>query len=112
MNEEIKVHSFRILDSVLEKFMTFYNDFDNQNLALDSLINAYEVQNVKARLVDRQTDIADYDMHIQALQSAFLRSSELNENAERRIRAEFKSLLSSKDEIIMQLQSEKTQAQE
>lgn len=112
MNEEMKVRSFRISDSVLEKFKAFCNDFDNQNLALDSLINAYEVQNAKAILVDRQTDIADYDMHIQALQSAFLRSLELNENAERRIRAEFKSLLSSKDEIIMQLQSEKTQAQE
>lgn len=62
--------------------------------------------------MDRQTDIADYDTHIQALQSAFLRSLELNENAERRIRSEFKSLLSSKDETIMQLQSEKTQAQE
>ena len=112
MNEEMKVRSFRISDSVLEKFKAFCNDFDNQNLALDSLINAYEVQNAKAILVDRQTDIADYDMHIQALQSAFLRSLELNENAERRIRAEFKSLLSSKDETIMQLQSEKTQAQE
>ena len=111
MNEEMKVRSFRISDSVLEKFKAFCNDFDNQNLALDSLINAYEVQNAKAILVDRQTDIADYDMHIQALQSAFLRSLELNENAERRIRAEFKSLLSSKDEIILQLQSEKTQAQ-
>ena len=112
MNEEMKVRSFRISDSVLEKFKAFCNDFDNQNLALDSLINAYEVQNAKAILVDRQTDIADYDTHIQALQSAFLRSLELNENAERRIRAEFKSLLSSKDETIMQLQSEKTQAQE
>ena len=112
MNEEMKVRSFRISDSVLEKFKAFCNDFDNQNLALDSLINAYEVQNAKAILVDRQTDIADYDMHIQALQSAFLRSLELNENAERCIRAEFKSLLSSKDETIMQLQSEKTQAQE
>ena len=47
-------------------------------------IRQTEQQNAKAILVDRQTDIADYDMHIQALQSAFLRSLELNENAERR----------------------------
>ena len=41
-----------------------------------------------------------------------MRSLELNENAEQRVRAEFKSLLSSKDKTIMQLQVEKTKAQE
>ena len=41
-----------------------------------------------------------------------MRSLELNENAEQRVREEFKSLLSSKDETIMQLQVEKAKAQE
>ena len=105
MNDEMKVRSFRISDGVAEKFKAFCSEFDNQNAALDSLITAYEVQNAKAVLTDRKTDIADYDTHIQAIQSAFLRSLELNENAEQRVRVEFKSLLSSKDETIMQLQT-------
>ena len=122
MNDEMKVRSFRISDGVAEKFKAFCSEFDNQNAALDSLITAYEVQNAKAVLTDRKTDkavltdrktdIADYDTHIQAIQSAFLRSLELNENAEQRVRVEFKSLLSSKDETIMQLQAEKAKAQE
>ena len=106
MNEELKVRSFRLSEEVFEKIKHLSEDFDNQNAALESLIAAYEVQSAKAVLTDRQTDIADYDAHLQAIQSAFLHSLEINENAERRIRAEFQNLLSSKDEMIMMLQTQ------
>ena len=112
MNDEMKVRSFRISDSVAEKFKAFCSEFDNQNAALDSLIATYEMQNAKSVLMDRKTEIADLDTHIQAIQSAFLRSLELNENAEQRVRTEFNSLLSSKDETIIQLQTEKAKALE
>ena len=112
MNDEMKVRSFRISDSVAEKFKAFCSEFDNQNVALDSLIATYEMQNAKSVLMDRKTEIADLDTHIQAIQSAFLRSLELNENAEQRVRTEFNSLLSSKDETIIQLQTEKAKALE
>ena len=87
-------------------------EFDSQNAALDSLITTYEMQNAKSVLMDRKTEIAEFDTHIQAIQSAFLRSLELNENAEQRVRTEFNSQLSSKDETIMQLQAEKAKAME
>ena len=112
MNDEVKVRSFRISDSVAEKFKAFCGEFDSQNAALDSLITTYEMQNAKSVLVDRKTEIAEFDTHIQAIQSAFLRSLELNENAEQRVKTEFNSLLSSKDETIMQLQAEKAKAME
>ena len=112
MNDEIKVRSFRISDSVAEKFKAFCGEFDSQNAALDSLITTYEMQNAKSVLMDRKTEIAEFDTHIQAIQSAFLRSLELNENAEQRVKTEFNSLLSSKDETIMQLQAEKAKALE
>ena len=106
MNEELKVRSFRLSEEVFEKIKHLSEDFDNQNAAMESLISAYELQSAKAVLTDRQTDIADYDTHLQAIQSAFLHSLEINENAERRIRAEFQNLLSSKDEMIMMLQEQ------
>ena len=112
MNDEVKVRSFRISDSVAEKFKAFCGEFDSQNAALDSLITTYEMQNAKSVLMDRKTEIAEFDTHIQAIQSAFLRSLELNENAEQRVKTEFNSLLSSKDETIMQLQAEKAKAME
>ena len=106
MNEELKVRSFRLSEEVFDKLKRLSEDFVNQNAALESLIAAYEVQSAKAVLTDRQTDIADYDAHLQAIQSAFLHSLEINENAERRIRTEFQNLLSSKDEMIMMLQTQ------
>ena len=112
MNDEVKVRSFRISDSVAEKFKAFCGEFDSQNAALDSLITTYEMQNAKSVLMDRKTEITEFDTHIQAIQSAFLRSLELNENAEQRVKTEFNSLLSSKDETIMQLQAEKAKAME
>jgi len=105
-NEDLKTRSFRISESVAEKFKQISEDFDNQNAALESMISAYEIQSAKAVLTDRQTDISDYDSHLQAIQSAFLHSLEINENAEKRIRAEFQNLLSSKDEMIMMLQEQ------
>jgi len=106
MNEDLKVRSFRISEEVSEKLKQISENFDNQNAALESLISAYEVQSAKAVLTDRQTDISDYDSHLQAIQNAFLHSLEINENAEKRIRAEFQSLLSSKDETIIMLQEQ------
>jgi len=110
--EELKTRSFRVSEEVSSKLKELCEHFDNQNSALSALLNAYEVQNAKAILTDRETDIADYDTHIQAIQSAFLRSLELNENAEKRIKTEFINLLNSKDQTIVQLQTEKAKADE
>ena len=110
--DELKTRSFRVSEEVSTKLKELCENFDNQNSALSALLNAYEVQNARAVLTDRQTDIADYDTHIQAIQSAFLRSLEINENAEKRIKTEFINLLNSKDQTIVQLQTEKAQADE
>jgi len=66
MNEELKVKSFRISEETTDKFKALCVDFDNQNTALSALINAYEVHNAKALLSNRQTEIEDYDVHLQA----------------------------------------------
>ena len=102
--DEMKARSFRMTDEIAEKFRAICNDFPNQNVALQNLITAYEVQNASVVLTDRQTDITDYNSHIQALQTAFLQSLEITENAETRIRAEFQKQLASKDQTIQELQ--------
>ncbi len=77
--DELKTRSFRVSEEVSTKLKELCENFDNQNSALSALLNAYEVQNARAVFTDRQTDIADYDTHIQAIQSAFLRSLEIKE---------------------------------
>ncbi len=104
MSDEMKARSFRMTDEIAEKFRAICNDFPNQNVALQNLITAYEVQNASVVLTDRQTDITDYNSHIQALQTAFLHSLEITENAETRIRTEFQKQLASKDQTIQELQ--------
>ena len=110
--EELKTRSFRVSEEVSNKLKAVCADFDNQNSALDALIKAYEIQLAKSIIVDRKTELSDLDTHLQAIQTAFLRSLELNENAEHRVRAEFRNLLDSKDEMIMQLQADNAQLQE
>lgn len=108
--KETIARTFRITEETAEKLKSICADFGNQNTALESLISAYEVQNAVDTLTDRQTDIADYNSHIQALQEAFLHSLELTENTENRIRAEFQKLLESKDSMIISLQESLKQA--
>lgn len=108
--KETIARTFRITEETSEKLKSICADFGNQNTALESLINAYEVQNAVDTLKDRQTDIADYNSHIQALQEAFLHSLELTENTENRIRVEFQKMLDSKDDMIISLQESLRQA--
>ena len=103
-NDDLKVKSFRISEETTDKFKSVCADFDNQNAALAALISAYEIQNAKAVLSTRQTELEDYDVHLQALQRAFLQSLELNSNAEDRIRNEFACQLDTKDKTIADYQ--------
>ena len=105
MSEELKIKSFRISEDTTDKFRSVCADFDNQNTALSALISAYEIQNAKAVLSTRQTELEDYDVHLQALQRAFLQSLELNSNAEERIRNEFARQLDTKDKTIADYQT-------
>ncbi|MCM1315473.1 MAG: hypothetical protein NC244_08915 [Alistipes senegalensis] len=67
----------------------------NQATALESLLNAYEMQTAKDILKDRRTDIEDFDTHLQAISSAFLHSLEVTENTTERVKAEFQRQLDS-----------------
>lgn len=107
MNES-KIKSFRVTEEVAEKLKVICEGFENQSAALESMISAYEVQSARAILTDRQIDISDYDSHIQAVQRAFLRSVELSENAETRVRQEFQRQLDEKDKTIVDLQERVT----
>lgn len=105
MNEKTVARTFRITESFSEKLDALCTELGiKQAAALDSLITAYEMQQSKAILPDRKTEIEDYDTHIQALQSAFLHALEVTENTEQRVRAEFQRQLESKDSMIISLQ--------
>lgn len=106
----MKTRSIRAEETVLEQFKELSEQFPNQSVALESLLNAYKMQTAKVRVVTRQTEIENFDSHLQALSSAFINSIELAENTEQRIRGEFQQQLESKDKTIMELQSKEETA--
>jgi chromosome segregation ATPase len=101
-----KVRSFRADEETFEKFKTLANEeFGNQGQCLASLISLYETEKSKAVLVERKTEIENFQAHANKIIEMFLMSLQLNEDAEERIRSEFEHLLSSKDRIITDLQT-------
>jgi len=109
-NTNMKTRSIRAEETVLEQFKELSEQFPNQSVALESLLNAYKMQTAKAKVVTRQTEIDNFDSHLQALSSAFVNSIELTENTEQRIRVEFQQQLESKDKTIIELQSKEETA--
>jgi chromosome segregation ATPase len=101
---DFKTRSIRADEKTLERFKAISEEFDNQGVALESLINAYEIQHSKAVLTDVKTDIEDFDSYLNSIQKGYLHILELNQNAEHRIRGEFQQQLESKDKQIIDLQ--------
>jgi chromosome segregation ATPase len=101
---DFKTRSIRADENTLERFKAISEEFDNQSVALETLINAYELQKSKAVLTDVKTDIEDFDSHLNSIQKGYLHVLELNQNAEHRIKLEFQQQLESKDKQIIDLQ--------
>lgn len=106
------VLTIRTDEEIKAKFKALAENLGNQGTALESLLNAYEMQNAKDVLTERKTDIEDFDTHLQAISSAFLHSLEITENTTERVRAEFQSRLESKDLTISDLQERIRQAEQ
>lgn len=101
---EAKPRSIRITDETAADFKEFCSKFQNQTEALNSLLSTYKVHNAANVLTDRQFDISNFGKNVQALQSAYLEALRLAEEAETDVRKEFQQLLTSKDQIIQELQ--------
>lgn len=106
------VIAIRADEETKAKFKAIAETFENNGIALESLLNAYEMQTAKDKLTVRRTDIEDFDIHLQAISSAFLHSLEITENTTERVRAEFQNKLESKDGTISDLQQKLHQAEQ
>lgn len=107
MAEELKTRSFRIEDSTAEQFKAISQEIGgNQQHALAKLIECYELQQGKAKLQDKREIIETFENHVTRLTNIFMQSLEENENMKENVRAEFESLLKSKDNTIIALQEQ------
>ena len=99
--------SARLEEEQIEKIKTLSSELGiNQAELIDKLITVYEIAESKNILKGLETDITDFESHLQSLQSAFLHVLEINANADNRIRSEFKNQIESKENIIIDLQEQ------
>lgn len=105
MEDSIKQTNFRVDQQTVEQFRTFCKEMGfSQAQGFDHLMELVEMDKAKSIVSSRSTEIEDFEQHAKALISAYLRSIELNENAEARVKEQFEGALKSKDSVIADLQ--------
>lgn len=111
--KELKPKSFRIDDETAEKFKDISNRIGgNQQEALAKLIEVFEFQSGKAVLVERKTDIEQFEKYVTAITRMFMGILEDNQNITDTVRTEFEAFIRSKDMTIQELQSRITTAEQ
>lgn len=105
--EQPTVRSFRVTDDVMTRFKEIQSEMNlTQDTALKMLVDAYELEQAKNAIPDRETEISNFQAKANELVDAFLHSLQLNQDAETRIRAEVALQLESKDKVIADLQKQ------
>lgn len=105
--EQASVRSFRITNDVMGRFKELQDEMNlTQDGALKMLVDAYEMEQAKNAIPDRETEISNFQMKANELVEAFLHSLQLNQDAEARIRSEVALQLESKDKVIVDLQKQ------
>ena len=106
--EEAKQTNFRVTPEAADKFRDYCkeNGF-NQAQGLAHIMQIIELNKAKDQLVNRETEIEEFERHIKALMAAYLNSLELAESADERMHDKYEMDLKSKDKTIQDLQAEK-----
>lgn len=105
--QQATVRSFRVTDDVLAKFKVIQEEMGlTQDSALKLLVDAYEMEQAKNAIPDRETEIANFQTKAGELVEAFLHSLQLNQDAEARIRAEVAIQMQTKDAAIAEYQDQ------
>lgn len=104
---EIKQTNFRIDTESADAFRAYCEANGlNQAQGFDALITAMELNEARAAIPERETEIANFQAKANELVEAFLHSLQLNQDAEARIRAEFQRQLDLKDKTIENYQEQ------
>lgn len=106
MTEKV-VKSIRMNPAVYERLSTVAKEGGlDAGSALESLLNAWDIQSAKGQVPERAADVADFDAAIQSAQKAFLRSLDLAQSAENRARAAYQAQLDAAAATISRLQAD------
>ncbi len=109
---EVKPINFRIDQETAEQFRQFCADQGmSQAQGFDHIMQVVELDRAKAATPERLTEIETFEKSMKDALNAYVRSIEINQNAESRIREQFASALDRKDKSIDDLQQKVAQLQ-
>lgn len=104
--EQATVRSFRVTEEVMGRFKALQEEMQlTQDSALKMLVDAYEFEQAKNAIPDRETEISNFQAKANELVDAFLHSLQLNQDAESRIRSEVAMQMQAKDNTIADYQA-------
>ena len=104
--EQATVRSFRVTEEVMVRFKALQEEMQlTQDSALKMLVDAYEFEQAKNAIPDRETEISNFQAKANELVDAFLHSLQLNQDAESRIRSEVAMQMQAKDNTIADYQA-------
>ena len=101
---ETKVTSIRADEETTLRFKELSEQYSNSAECLKALINAHEMAQAKGILAGQETNINDFQSHLDSIMRAYITVLDLTANTENRIREECRANLDSKDKIILNLQ--------
>ena len=105
--------AFRITEETAEKFKEIAQSLGgNQQQTLAKLIEVYEMETGKENLPEMKESIETFEGYVRAAANMYLQALETNQNMRALVRAEFESLLKSKDQTIEELQNRVKKAEE
>ena len=109
---EVKQTNFRIDQDTADAFRRFCEEHGmNQAQGFDHIMQVVELDKAKAATPGRATEIEGFEKSIKDIMATYMRSIEINNNAEERIREQFASSLDRKDKTIDELREKIEQLQ-
>lgn len=101
---EIKQTNFRIDQETADKFRAFCEQHGlNQAQGFDHIMQVMELDQTKALVPERLTEIEEFEKAIKKIMQAYLQSIEINAEAEARVREQFMSRLENQEREINRL---------
>lgn len=107
MEDKKITRSVRANPEIFDRLKSLCNEKGlDQGAAMEALLNAWDIQEAKGLVPERAADVADFDAHVQGLQSAFLRSLDLARSAEQRARISYATQLDALAGTVARLEKE------
>lgn len=107
------VVSLRANQQDVDRFREFCKENNlSSALAFESILDIAETEIAKGKIINREKEIEEFQLHVHSINRAFISSLEINENAENRVRVEFSKQLDSQLDTIADLREKLKQAED